>query len=768
MNNNNIIHTDVVNELENSFLEYSMSVIISRALPDVRDGLKPVHRRILYSLYEQGIRYNTPHKKSARVVGDVMGKYHPHGDSSIYEALVRMAQPWSMSKILIDGHGNFGSLDDGPAAMRYTECRLSNLAMYILDEINENTVDFTNNYDQTEIEPESLPSAFPNLLVNGSTGIAVGMATNMPPHNFDEINNAVIYLLKEPKATLEDILKIIKGPDLPTGGTIIYDENLINAYKTGRGSFKIRSKFNFETAGKRDIINITELPFLVGPEKIISKIKELVNNKKIEGIYDIKDLSDRKTGLRLSIYIKNGFKKENVLKELFSLTQLEDTFSVNNVALVRGEPKTLSLLDMLELFINYRVETIKRRSLFRLDKATSRLHILEGLLLALSDIENVILIIKSSKDSNEAKNKLIKKLSLSDTQATAILDMTLRRLTSLEVGKIKEESNKLIITITELKKLLSSDINIKNNIKEEITHLNNIFPTNRKTEIINFNVKDNNISNKIEDNSEVIISINKDLYILKNKLSGENNTYKKFSYFLKIKNKSIIYFISNYGKVYQKKVDEIDYTVKNKPVELNKYITLDKGEKIIGMLDGASDALLITKKGMTKKINKDNYVKRNGTVVMKLKDDDNLVNASIIFNNSEFFIIGTSKGIILKFNHNTIPYQMNNSYGVKGIKLSDEDFVITGSNKKGNYIMLLSNLNKYLFIDISIPIKSRASKGVRCYKTLPSEKIYSLEILPGTFEFYNYKNKKIKLNPKLTKRDHKGLDLPNKISFIVT
>lgn len=766
---NNIIHTDVVSELENSFLEYSMSVIISRALPDVRDGLKPVHRRILYSLYEQGIKNDTPHKKSARVVGDVMGKYHPHGDSSIYEALVRLAQPWSMSKNLIDGHGNFGSPDDGPAAMRYTECRLSKIAMYMLDELYEDTVDFRDNYDQTEIEPESLPASIPNLLVNGSTGIAVGMATNMPPHNLAESINAIIYTIKHPNVKLDKLLSIIPGPDLPTGGVILYDENLFDAYKTGRGSFKIRSKYYIDKSQKRDVIVITELPYLVGPEKVISKIKDLVTNKKIEGIFDIKDLSDRKTGLRLTIDIKQGYSSEKVLNSLFALSPLQETFSINNVALVRGEPKTLSLLDIISNFINYRIDTIKRRSQFRLNKAQSRLHIVDGILVALRDIEKVITIIKLAKDSTIARNKLMKEFTLSEIQATAILDMTLRKITSIEVTKLNEEKKILESIIKNLLKLLSNEENIKKLIIEELTKINESFPSIRRT-LLEENNNNESPKDNVDKNNNYEISISNNKYLLKNLISELNNNNKenyKFTDKIISNGNDLIYFITNFGKIYTVKNNELPITNKLDPIEITDYLILDKNEYITGIHDGSSDTIMVTKFGMIKKIRNTDYKKRNGSTVIKLKYLDQLVSSFNIKNDNESIFIGTSSGFILNINSKNVPYQQVNSFGVKAIKLLNNDTVVSSDKISFTNLFILTSKNNYIiFNKEELPQKGRGSKGVRCIKLNLDENVTKIMHYENNFSFYNDKFKMIKVKINISKRDKKSRPLDTNFTHI--
>lgn len=480
-----IIDTDVSAELSSSFLEYSMSVIVARALPDARDGLKPVHRRILWSMHQQGIRPGTPYKKCARVVGDVIGRYHPHGDSAVYEALVRLAQPWSMRLPLVDGHGNFGSLDDGPAAMRYTECRLDSAAMPLVEELGENTVDMRPNYDGTESEPSVMPASFPNLLVNGSTGIAVGMATNMPPHNLAEVIDGLRALLEDPAMTLEQMRQFIPGPDLPTGGSIVGLDGIAEAYETGRGSFRMRATAEVVTvSARRQGIEVTELPYLVGPEKVIARIKELVTEKKLAGISDVKDFSDRKTGLRLLIEVKTGFNPQAVLAELYRLTPLEEGFGVNNVALVDGQPRTLGLLDLCRVFLEHRREVVRRRTEHRLAKAEARAHVIEGLVIALAAIDEVVALIRSSRDSASARAKLMKTFTLSERQAEAILEMTLRRLTSLEVTKLKDELKELRRLIAEYQRILGSAKALRKVISDELAALSERFGSPRRTRLL--------------------------------------------------------------------------------------------------------------------------------------------------------------------------------------------------------------------------------------------------------------------------------------------
>ena len=479
-----IVDIDVSTEMSESFLEYAYSVIYSRALPDARDGLKPVHRRILHQMADMGLRPERGHVKSARVVGEVMGKLHPHGDGAIYDALVRMAQSFSMGLPLIDGHGNFGSLDAGPAAMRYTEARLATAAMAMVAEADEDTVDFGANYDGQLLEPLVLPAAYPNLLVNGGSGIAVGMATNMAPHNLGEVIAATKHLIDNPKATINQLMKFVPGPDFPTGGELVGLEGVREAYATGKGSFKVRAtvEINKVTSRKMGIV-IKELPFTIGPEKVVERIADLVKAKKIQGISDIIDLSDGQTGTNVVIELKNGFEPENVLEQLFKLTPMEDAFSINAVALVKGKPKTLGLKELLQVFIEHRIEVVRRRSEYRKAKAQGRLTLVDGLLKAIIDIDKVIKIIRSSDDASSAKESLIKSFKLNDEQATYILDMPLRRLTKMSKLELESEQKELATTIAALVALLKSEENIKAQVSNELTAVGKSFAVPRRTRI---------------------------------------------------------------------------------------------------------------------------------------------------------------------------------------------------------------------------------------------------------------------------------------------
>jgi DNA gyrase/topoisomerase IV subunit A len=480
-----IIDIDVASEMSESFLEYAYSVIYARALPDARDGLKPVQRRILHQMNEMGLRPDKGHVKCARVVGDVMGKLHPHGDGAIYDAMVRMAQSFSMRLPLIDGHGNFGSLDSGPAAMRYTESRLAASAMMMVNESDEDTVNFGANYDGQILEPQVLPAAFPNLLVNGATGIAVGMATNMAPHNLGEVIAAAKFLMENPKATLKQLMKIVPAPDFPTGGHLAATEGIVDAYATGRGSFKVRATAVIEkvTARKQGIV-ITELPYNIGPEKIVEKIAELVKSKKVQGISDIVDLSDGQYGTRVLVEIKNGYEAAEVLENLYRLTPMEDTFSVNAVALVNGKPVTLGLKPLLQVFIDHRIEVVRRRSTFRKAKAQARLNLVDGLLKAIIDIDKVIKLIRASEDATVAKDGLTKTFKLSDEQATYILDMPLRKLTKMSKIELETEVKELKATIATLTAILKTEESIKAKVSEELSEIEKKYASPRRTRLV--------------------------------------------------------------------------------------------------------------------------------------------------------------------------------------------------------------------------------------------------------------------------------------------
>jgi DNA gyrase subunit A len=705
-----IIATSVESELKDSFLEYSMSVIVSRALPDVRDGLKPVHRRILYSLYDQGMRPGTPYKKCARVVGDTMGKYHPHGDSAIYDSLVRMAQPFSLRLPLVDGHGNFGSLDDGPAAARYTESRMSNAAMAMTGELSEETVDFKANYDGTEKEPTVLPAGFPNLLVNGTTGIAVGMATNMPSHNLKEVVEGLKAMIENPKITLDQLMKYIPGPDFPSGGIVITGDGVLEAYRTGRGSFRMRSEARIEdiSSRKRGII-VTSLPYGVGPEKVIAKIKELIISKRLSGVSDVKDFTDRKRGLRLVIECKAGFSAEAVLDELYRSTPLEESFSVNSVALVNNQPRLLNLLDLCRLYLEHRFDVVTRRTTYRLNKAESRFHIVEGLIKALAQIEEVVALIKSSKDTDTARNKLCTKLDLSEIQASHILEMPLRRLTSLEVNKLKDELKELNLTIKDLKKLLNSRKLMSELISAELDGAVSNLGDDRKSKLV-YSVDQYDALG--EDEPATVILENNGVF----RLNLEDNKFKYCRTRLNTSSRSMIYLFTSLGRLVKIPAVLIPSESKSK-LDLSTYFAASPGERVVGVAANNKVITVATAFGMVKRIEVDNLPKSNGGQFITLKENDYVVG---VFGAGEEELVAlvSSEGQLLLFPNNSVRPQGSTGGGVLGMNLEEGFKVISAfslTELDSNYIYTTSNLGRCKRSKLSLfPVKSRGGKGVRC------------------------------------------------------
>ena len=719
-----ILETDVVSELENSFLEYSMSVIVARALPDVRDGLKPVHRRVLYSLYEQGIKPATPHKKCARVVGDVMGKYHPHGDSSIYEALVRMAQPWSMQLMLVDGHGNFGSPDDGPAAMRYTECRMSTASFSMVEELSEDTVELVPNYDQTEREPDVLPSKIPNLLVNGSTGIAVGMATNMAPHNLIEVVSGLRAMLKNPKIDLETLMTHIPGPDFPTGAMIIGSEGIKEAMATGRGQFRLRAKSRVEDiSARRKGIVVTELPYNVGPEKVIAKIKELSNQKRLNGVADVKDLTDRKTGLRLVIECKSGFSPSSVLDELYRLTPLEESFSVNNVALVNGQPRTLGVVELCHEFIAHRLEVVRRRSEHRKAKAEARAHIVEGLVLALGSIDEVVALIKSSKDSDNARIKLMKVFSLSEIQANAILEMTLRRLTSLEVNKLKMELKDLKSHIGELTKLLSSQKLMNELVSNELAEVASAYGTPRRSTLLSADAIIVNPSEPVLDEHCVItLSTSAMLARQSGPISLKPVRHQVIINQVATTTGSTIGVITSSGRLLRIPVTDIPATGgRAVGAPASDVLDIKSGETVVALISLKGVLSLVTMKGILKRVTSASFPQRSGGAIIALKHGD-LVIGAVELSEGEAdetdLVIVTEKAQLLRTPAKAVRPQGITAAGVAGIRLADDDAVVALGVTKGSepILVTVSDMGFIKSTPISeYPIKGRGGSGVRCY-----------------------------------------------------
>ncbi len=688
---------NITEEIEDSFLSYAMSVIVSRALPDVRDGLKPVHRRILYGMNELGNTSDKPHKKSARIVGDVMGKFHPHGDSSIYDAMVRMAQDFSYRYMLVDGHGNFGSVDgDGAAAMRYTESRMSKIAMEMLRDINKDTITYQPNYDGLEKEPTVLPSRYPNLLVNGAAGIAVGMATNIPPHNLGETIDAVLALADNPAITTEELMTIIPGPDFPTGGLIMGRSGIRRAYETGRGSIIIRAKVEIEqTSNGRETIVVSELPYQVNKAKLIEKIAELVREKKIDGITKLQDESDRR-GMRIIMDIRRDANANVVLNNLYKQTAMQSSFGVNMLALVDGRPKVLALKEALYHYLEHQKVVIRRRTEFELKKAQDRAHILEGLRIALDHIDEIITIIRGSRNGEEAKPKLIEAYGLSERQAQAILDMRLVRLSGLEREKIENEYNELQQLIAELKAVLADEHKILAIIREEITEIKERYGDARRSEIMAGGAAFIEDEDLIPQEDSVITFTNKG-YIKR----LATNTYRSqkrggrgvqgmgtneddfVEHLLFASTHDTILFFTTKGKVFRAKGYEIpEYSRTAKGLPIVNLLNLEKEESVTAMIRVPSfdeDAYFIftTKTGVTKRTAVSNFanIRTNGLIAITLREEDELI-AVRLTDGAKHIIIGTHQGMLIRFEETDIRAMGRTAAGVRGIRLRDEDYVV--------------------------------------------------------------------------------------------
>ncbi|NLI92869.1 MAG: DNA gyrase subunit A [Peptococcaceae bacterium] len=698
-----VLPIEISEELKKSFIDYSMSVIVSRALPDVRDGLKPVHRRILYTLHELGMTPNKSYSKSARLVGDCMGKFHPHGDSSIYDAVVRMAQDFSSRYPLIDGHGNFGSVDgDSAAAMRYTELRMAPLATYMLADIEKDTVDFIPNYDEKEKEPVVLPSKFPNLLVNGSSGIAVGMATNIPPHNLGEVIDGVVHMLDRQDedegqtVSIKELMKFIKGPDFPTAGLIMGTEGIVSAYTTGKGSVKTRAKVNIEKiekSGKMQIV-VTEIPFLVNKARLIEKIAELVQEKKIDGITDLRDESTRK-GMRIVVELRRDVNPQVILNQLYKHTQMEDSFGINMLALVDGTPKVLNLREMLEHFINHQKDVIIRRSRYELKKAEDEAHIVEGLRKALDFIDEVIDIIRSSKDDETARAKLIERFDFSERQAQAILDMRLRRLTGLEREKLDEQYQKLLDEIAYLKAVLSSDKMVRQIIKTELKEIRDKFADARRSEIT-FDATKMEIEDLIAD-EDVVITVTHRGYIKRLPLTtyrsqrrggrgvsgmstGENDFVERL--FIASTHHHILVFTSK-GKVYRLRTHEIPEASRTaKGTAIVNLLNLSQDEQVtatIAIKEFKEDyyLLTVTKNGIVKKTALQEYdtQRRDGLIALTLDDNDELIGVRLTKGNDDV-VIATRHGLVIRFAEEDVRSMGRTARGVRGITLDKKDYVM--------------------------------------------------------------------------------------------
>ena len=701
---------EIEQEVKASFLEYAMSVIVSRALPDVRDGLKPVHRRILYSMYDSGSRPNAPFRKSARVVGDVMGWFHPHSGEAIYDAMVRLGQEFATRYPLIQPQGNFGTVDDPPAAMRYTEARLEQLAMHMLDGIDEETVDFEDNYSGERQEPTVLPARFPNLLVNGSTGIAVGMATNIPPHNLTEIIDATIHLIQNPDATAEALLEFVKGPDFPTGAYIVGSRGAREALLTGRGSVKMRAVTDVEEVRKgRTAIVVTEVPYQVSRDRIMEKIADLVRDKKITGIADLRDESDRK-GTRLVIELKREAVPQVVLNQLFKLTQLQESFGVNMVALVDGVPHTLNVAQMIGYYVDHQMEVVERRTKFRLAKAEARAHIVEGLLIALDNIDAVVKVIRGSKDTDAARTKLMKQFKLSEIQATHILDMPLRRLTALETDKLREEFAELGKLIKYLKALLKSPAKRRALIAEELTEIKEKFGDGRRSQFV-ADDGDMTLEDLIAD-EEIVVTATANGYIK----AVNASAYRKqgrggrgvkaenlreddvISHLVHTTAHAYLLFFTNLGKVYRIKAHELPRKERTaKGVLVQSVMALGPDERIEAVIDTrdyetARYLVMATKLGQVKKTEFKEYDSRNSTLVaIRLQDGDEVVAVRTTMGKNDFLLF-TTDGMGIRFKEADVRAMGRDTQGVRGIRLREGDEVVSAaSNQDGDEVLVLTS-----------------------------------------------------------------------------
>jgi len=737
MQDKNLVNVNLTKEMKTSFIDYAMSVIVSRALPDVRDGLKPVHRRILYGMNELGVTPDKPHKKSARITGDVMGKYHPHGDSSIYEAMVRMAQWWSYRYMLVDGHGNFGSMDgDGAAAQRYTEARMSKIALEMLRDINKNTVDFVDNYDANEREPVVLPARFPNLLVNGATGIAVGMATNIPPHNLGETIDAVKLVMDNPEVTTKDLMEVLPGPDFPTGALVMGKSGIHKAYETGKGSIVLRSRTEIEeTKTGRERIVVTEFPYMVNKTKVHEHIVRLVQEKRIDGITAVRDESNRE-GVRFVIEVRRDASANVILNNLFKMTQMQTSFGFNMLAIQNGVPKILSLRQILDAYIEHQKEVVTRRTQFDKEKAEARAHILEGLLIALDHIDEVIRIIRASETDQEAQAELMSKFKLSERQSQAILDMRLRRLTGLERDKIQSEYDDLIALIADLADILAKPERVAQIIKEELDEVKRKYEDKRRTELMVGEVLTLEDEDLIEE-SDVLITLSNKGYIKrldqdeftaqKRGGRGVQGTGVKDDDFVRelvsTSTHDHLLFFTNKGRVYRLKgyeIPEYGRTAKGLPVV--NLLKLDEGESIQTIINVESersdDAYIFftTRAGIVKRTSVKEFanIRQNGLKALNLKDEDELINVLLTQEDTDI-IIGTKLGYAVRFNQSSVRSMSRSATGVKGVKLREGDAVVGARVITDQDEVLIITEKGYgkRTVATEYPTKGRAGKGMK-------------------------------------------------------
>ena len=738
MQDNNLIDVKLTSEMKTSFIDYAMSVIVARALPDVRDGLKPVQRRILYGMNELGVTPDKPHKKSARITGDVMGKYHPHGDSSIYEAMVRMAQWWSYRYMLVDGHGNFGSMDgDGAAAQRYTEARMSKFALEMLRDLNKNTVDFQDNYDGSEREPIVLPSRIPNLLVNGATGIAVGMATNIPPHNLSETIDAVKLMMDNPEVTTRELMEVLPGPDFPTGGLVMGKTGIHRAYETGKGSIVLGSRTEIETTKSgRERIVVTEFPYMVNKTKVHEHIVRLAQEKRVEGITAVRDESSRE-GVRFVIEVRRDASANVILNNLFKLTQLQTNFSFNMLAIEKGVPKILSLRQILADYIANQKEVVVRRTQFDKDKAEARAHILEGLLIALDHLDEVIAIIRNSQTDSEAQAELMARFELTERQSQAILDMRLRRLTGLERDKIQNEYNDLLALIADLADILAKPGRVIAIIKEELDESKRKFGDARRTELMVGEVVSLEDEDLIEE-EDVVITLSNKGYI-KRLAQDEFRSQKRGGRgvqgtgvndddfvrdIVSTSTHDHLYFMTNKGRVYRLKGYEIpEYGRTAKGLPIVNLLKLDEGETIQTVINAKSDEasennhlVFVTRQGLVKRTKEAEFknIRQNGLIALKLREGDELINVFLTTGNEEI-IIGTKFGYSVRFKENTIRSMSRMAAGVKGVTLRDGDQVVGAAAIMDDQEVLIISEKGYgkRTSATEYPTKGRGGKGIK-------------------------------------------------------
>ncbi len=730
-----IIEKNIVQEVKDSFLEYSMSVIVARAIPDLRDGLKPVHRRILYSMYESGYTSDKPHRKSARIVGDVMGKYHPHGDSSIYEAMVRMAQPFSFRHMLVDGHGNFGNMDgDGAAAMRYTEARLSKLSLEMVRDINKDTVNFKPNFDETEQEPEILPSRFPNILVNGSMGIAVGMATNIPPHNLGEVIDGCVAYIDNPEIDTLSLMQYIKGPDFPTGGTILGNSGIRKAYETGRGTITIRGKVEIEENNGKSRIIVTELPYQVNKKEFQERIGQLVRDKILDGISDLHEESNLENPVRVVIYLKKEANANVVLNNLYKHTQLQTTYGINLLMIDQKTPKILSLKEVISKYIDYQKEIIIRRSRFDLKKCEARVHVLEGLKIALDNIDEVIKIIKSSKTDEIAKEQLTAKFGLDTIQCEAILEMKLRRLTGLEKDKIENELKELLARIEELKSILASEQKVLDIIKAELLEIKDKFSDERRTNIDMTAIEYIEDESLIPEESVIITLTNKgyikrlasDTYKAQNRggvgVKGMATNEEDFAqYLLTMSTHDYVLFFTNKGKTYRMKGYEIPlFSRQSKGLPIINLIPIEKDEHVTAMLKVENNEknnyiIFCTKNGLIKRTNIKEFenIRTNGKIAITLKEEDELISAKKTTGENEI-LIASSNGRMIRFEEKEIRIMGRTASGVRGINVGDGICVGCEIAEPGQQILVVTEKGYGKKTDLEeYRMTHRGSKGVK-------------------------------------------------------